>query len=83
MKSPDKILFVAEAMGTEKGLFGFWIDKDHRDTIYLQYININTLLEWAEKRKGKASIGLSEYDMGHENGVCEVLNELIEYIQKL
>lgn len=44
-KAPDKI-FVAEAMETEKGLFGLWTDKDHRDTPYVEYIRKDALLEY-------------------------------------
>lgn len=49
----------------------------------IEYIRKKTILEWAESRKAKASIGLSEYDAGHENGICEVLNELINHIESL
>ena len=50
MQAPDKI-FTAEAMETEKGLFGLWTDKDHRDTPYAEYIRKEDLLEWAEEYK--------------------------------
>ena len=54
MKAPDKI-FVAEAMETEKGLFGLWTDKDHRDTPYVEYIRKDALLEWAKEIADNAS----------------------------
>ena len=44
MDAPNKI-FVAEAMGTENGLFGLWTDRDHRDTPYIEYISKPALLE--------------------------------------
>ena len=47
-KAPEKI-FVAEAIGTEVGLFGLWTDKDHRDTPYCEYIRKDAFLEWAKE----------------------------------
>jgi len=47
------------------------------------YVRKDALLEWAEQEKSKTSIGLSEYDAGHENARMELLNELITKINSL
>ena len=47
------------------------------------YIREDVILEWAREKKDKAGIGLSEYDAGHENGTCEIINELVEKLSRL
>lgn len=49
----------------------------------VEYIRKDALLKWAEQEKSKTSIGLSEYDAGHENGRMELLNDLIDKISTL
>ena len=71
-KAPDKI-YVAEAMETEKCLFGLWTDKDHRDTPYVEYIRKDALLEWA---KNWEKIGVSE-DFAY------AIEKLIKHIESL
>lgn len=48
-----------------------------------EYIRKGLLLHILAKKKEEVGIGLSEYDMGKENGKGEVLNELIEEIKVL
>lgn len=49
----------------------------------VEYIRKDTLLEWVNLEKDKTSIGLSEYDAGHENARMELLNDLIDKINGL
>lgn len=48
---------------------------------------MNTIIEKIkaeiERLKEEASIGLSEYDAGHENGICETCNELLSFLSTL
>ena len=60
MQAPDKI-FVSEAMETEKGLFGLWTDKDHRDTPYVEYIRKDAILEWAKGQKKETEDLIKEH----------------------
>jgi len=50
---------------------------------HVEYIRKDFLLEWAEQEKSKTSIGLSEYDAGHENARMKLLNDLIDKINTL
>ena len=44
-------------------------------------IKSELILTWIEEQKESTSIGLSEYDAGHENARMELLNELEEFIK--
>lgn len=90
MKAQDKIYVPIVNLGIEDGEHPapLWWNKDkkseHSDVVgTIEYIRKEAILEWAKKRKEQAGIGLSEYDMGHENGICEVIEELIKHIESL
>ena len=75
MKAPDKIYMPNELLSEE------W--QRHIEGEDTEYIRKDLLLEWANLEKDKTSIGLSEYDAGHENGRMELLNDLIDKINTL
>lgn len=87
MKAPDNI-FVAEAMETEKGLFGLWTDKDHRDTPYVEYIRKDALLEWAKEYKVELLDSAKTMDTDSVGkcinaGALTMLNNVIDKIESL
>ena len=75
MKAPDKIYMPNELLSEE------W--QRHIEGDDTEYIRKDLLLEWANLEKDKTSIGLSEYDAGHENARMELLNDLIDKINTL
>ncbi len=46
-------------------------------------VELATIKAEIERLKGKTAIGLNEYDMGHENGVCEACNHLLGFLNSL
>ena len=75
MEAPDKIYMPNELLSEE------W--QRHIEGEDTEYVRKDFLLEWANLEKDKTSIGLSEYDAGHENGRMELLNDLIDKINTL
>ena len=78
MKAPDKIyIHRTYHLGL---LSAAEIDITGQDE---QYIRKDALLGWAKAEKEKCSIGLSEYDMGKENGKIEILDGLIDKLNSI
>ena len=44
---------------------------------------IETIRAEIKRLKEEASIGLSEYDAGHENGICEACNDILSFLDTL
>ena len=44
---------------------------------------IQDLTEFISKEKENVGIGLCEYDMGTENGKCEMLNAILEKLKQM
>ena len=82
MAAPDKI-YIAE---TPNKLIEIWSEEPIEPKPYItehEYIRKGALLGWAKAEKEKCSIGLSEYDMGEENGKIEILDGLIDKLNSL
>ena len=49
----------------------------------MKYIDAEKLIAEIERLKESVSIGLSEYDMGEENGKAEICNAMLSFITSL
>lgn len=79
--APDKIYLYQEK--PKDSFDENWHESTASDVLNVEYIRKDLLLEWAKQEKRNTSIGLSEYDAGHENGRMELLNDLIDKINTL
>lgn len=77
MKAPNKLFIKPEKIKVEM------IPGGELPNVGIQFIRKDLLLEWAKEEKNKTSIGLSEYDAGHENGRMELLDDLIDKLNSL
>jgi len=75
-KMPDK-LFIVEERGA------LIVNYDKNDASNTEYIRKDAVLDLLNEEKEKTSIGLCEYDMGHENGRMEVINSFIDKLNSL
>ena len=82
MKAPDK-MYVTESMETEKVLFGIWTNKDPLDTVSLQYINKDTLLDWLKQSKQEMEQELKGTDGLKMAMTATAISSFQEVINKL
>ena len=77
MKTPDKIYMHYGQLGL---MHATEINVTGNDSVY---ISRDALMALLDAEKEETSIGLSEYDAGHENGRMEVIMSLTEKIKAL
>ena len=81
MNAPDKI-YVRDFGDSLCQMWTHSPGKKKKD-VDIVYLRKEAVLEIAKALKEEVGIGLSEYDAGHENGACEMINQVIEKINAL